>query len=297
MVGKCLVFEVEDIFTCILTEWLSFRDRLRLDRVLHGAKRTLYHTVQRRLPISPLASNRRQFIESAMFQWMALRQIYLTSGVWQLQWCLVQKFVGDPTHRPILQHMEGLEMHYVDQLDWHQCAVFQNLRSVSLLCQGHGVQREQSPRRQTQQQPRRQTQTQQPHTDTSDQPIFPKLEKLRLHNARLAADMLSVFAAADCERLVDVEYDCCAQLDPLRAADQATLWPYFQRMRSLRLAGNTGTGGILSSHFPQIERAELDELALVQCIRSPSARRFLSHGKLPALMPSADGPSAMEVSA
>lgn len=221
--------EVEDIFACVLTEWIDFRDRVRLDLVLRGSRRSVLHKVLRRMPMAPPFSQRRCTIENNMFQWMGQRQIYRTSGVWVLDIDGVQRYLADPLTRPILQHMEHMDLRYRDiAFDWNQFAACQHLKSLRLLHfranrEVHGIGL--------------------PLT----QPIFPMLEKVSLQNCLLSMDLLTVFS--HCERLVEVEYTYC--IDGPGQRDCEALWPYFQRLRIFRFNGDVDT--LLMKYLPQRE--------------------------------------------
>lgn len=219
------LIEVEDILTCILTEWLPLRDRVRMDLVLNGASRTLLHTVLRRMAISPPLNT------EAAIQRMGQRQIHRTSGAWLLSSRAMKKCAGDPITRPVLQQLEHLELHCTDPVNWNQFAACPCLKSLRLfnIKEWTG------------------SQTYSIGGLPLAQPILSQLEKIRIGISPLTADMVAVLS--QCERLVDVQYSSF-RIEPLGLSYQAALWPYFQRMQRFHFLGDLNK---LTSHFPERE--------------------------------------------
>lgn len=230
------MIEMEDIFTCILTEWISFNDRLKLDLVVNGAKRAILHEVYRRMPMAMLSH-----AAMPLINWMSTRQVYRTTGLWRLEHDALQECLDNASRRPILEHMEQLEVQCEHTpFDWNQFAIFRSLKVLHLCYPQFGDQC--------------------PPTMPIVDAIFRRLEKVSISYCRLFVDILKAFAHCQC--LSEVEYNM-VKLSVLRADEHAVVWPYFHRMKAFRFTGNVNE--VLTTRFPQRE-LDLQSLQLVATV-------------------------------
>lgn len=230
MTSQFSALEVEDISTCVLTEWLGFRDRLTLDLVLSGAQRNMLHEVMRRVPMTQpyrgLTASYSKYCHD-IFMWMAQRKIYRTAGVWRFEIAnLLPEYFESSSIRPILEHMEDLDVSRATlNFDWNLFSLCHSVRSLVLsTCLAKELKV--------------------PLTKA----VFQQLQKVLLYNCLLSARPI-LMSLCGCAQLVDVEYFGFHH-PSLSVEDQQAVWPYFQRMRAFR---NVIVNPILTEHFPQRE--------------------------------------------